>query len=295
MRDENIEDRPAFQAPGWIVLVAWIVLALFLAWTVLPGFFSGRMSAGTFLLGVIGVPALLLAAKGFTILQPNIGGVLTFFGSYAGTIRRDGFCWVNPLASLQRVSLRIHNLNTPTLKVNDKGGNPVEVAAVIAWRVSDAARALLDVEDHAAFVHIQAESALRQVASSRHYDGDKDGNDSLRGDLEHVAAELVSAIQSHVERAGIEILEARISHLAYAPEIASAMLRRQQADAVIAARTRIVHGAVTMVRMMLDQLESEKIVTLTERDRVGLVRDIMTVLVSESETQPVLSVARATE
>jgi regulator of protease activity HflC (stomatin/prohibitin superfamily) len=205
-------------------------------------------------------------------------------------LRTDGFFWINPFYKAKKVSLRANNLNTPTLKVNDLAGNPIEVAAVIVWRVTDTARALFDVEDYVAYVTMQSESAVRQVASSRWYDGDEEGKNSLRGDLNAVARLLSETIQEHVRFSGLEILEARISHLAYAPEIAGAMLRRQQAAAVVAARTLIVEGAVSMVKMGLDRLQAERLVTLSDADRVRMVTNLMTVLVADTETQPVVSV-----
>ena len=235
---------------------------------------------------------LFFLTKGFVILPPNIAGVLTFFGRYSGTIRQSGFFWFNPFSKRQNISLRVVNLNTPTLKVNDHAGNPIEVAAVIAWRVNDTAKASFEVENYANYLAIQGESAIRAVISTRVYDGDEQGRNSLRGDLAGVAQALAETIQSHVELAGLEVIEAKITHLAYAPEIASAMLRRQQAEAVIAARQLIVEGAVGMVRMALDKLQSEGVVTLSDSDRVKLTSNLLTVLVSESETQPVLSVAR---
>jgi regulator of protease activity HflC (stomatin/prohibitin superfamily) len=235
---------------------------------------------------------LLFATRGFIILEPNIAAVLTFFGRYAGSLHDAGFSWCNPFCLRQKISLRVYNQTTSTLKVNDKSGNPVEVAAVVAWRIQDTARAVFDVENYADFVTIQSESALRQVVSSRHYDGDTDDKNSLRGDLEAVAQLLTDTIQTHVDRAGIEVIEAKIAHLAYAPEIANAMLRRQQAAAVVAARTLIVKGAVSMTQLALERLEAENIVRLSEADKTHLVTNLLTVLVSENDTQPVLSMTR---
>ena len=200
------------------------------------------------------------------------------------------FFWVNPFYKKNRISLRAHNLTTPTLKVNDLAGNPIEVAAVIVWRVFDTARAVFDVEDYMEYVTMQRESAVRQVVSERYYDGDEEGNNSLRSDLDTVARMLVEKIQTHSAFAGLDILEARISHLAYASEIAGAMLRRQQAVAVVAARTQIVEGAVSMVKLGIDRLEAEGVVKLGDEDRVRLITNLMTVLVGDSETQPVVSV-----
>jgi hypothetical protein len=274
----------AFFVSGWLALFVYLLafagslLALFA--------FSFAPRAGA--LAVLIVALLFVGAHGFVILQPNIASVLTFFGSYAGSIRTPGFFWCNPLCARRKISLRVHNFDTSKLKVNDKSGNPVEVAAVIAWRVRDTARATFDVSDFDSFVAIQSESALRQVVSTRHYDGDEQGANSLRGDLEAVSSLLLETIQKHVDLAGIEVIEAKIAHLAYAPEIASAMLRRQQAAAVVAARVQIVHGAVSMVQMALEELTRGNTVSFNDRDKVQLVTNLMTVLVSDSEAQPVL-------
>lgn len=287
-RERNeIVEREAFYMSGWLALLLWLGAAGWLAWSALIDL-AGHGDLPLRL--IIGVPILFFLAKGFVVLQPNIAAILTFFGRYAGTIREDGFFWYNPLCAKQKMSLRVANLNTPTLKVNDKAGNPIEVAAVIAWRVADTAKAAFDVEDYGTYIHIQCESALRAVASTRYYDGDTQGQHSLRGDLETVAQLLTDTIQEHVALAGLEVIEGKIAHLAYASEIASAMLRRQQAEAVIAARQRIVEGAVGMVKQALDELQEAGVVTLNDADRVRLVTNLLTVLVSETETQPVLSV-----
>ncbi len=287
---EAIEEKQAHSVSGWVALPVWFGALAWAVWSVVgPGVqYAGPPSVK----GVLAIPILMFLAKGFNILQPNIAGVFTFFGRYAGTIRTDGFFWVNPFFSRQKISLRAHNLNSPTLKVNDRAGNPIEVAAVVVWRVADTARATFDVEDYGTYIAIQTESAVRAVASSRWYDGDANGHNSLRGDLDAVAKTLAESIQEHVFLAGIEIIEARISHLAYAAEIAGAMLRRQQAEAVVAARTHIVEGAVSMVKLAIEQLESEHVVELSGPDRVRLVTNLMTVLVGDSETQPVLSVGK---
>lgn len=286
----NIEERPAGTVAGWLALALWLGAAGWAAWTV--GTTVVFQRPGSPLMAILAGPLLLFLAKGFVVLEPNRAGVLTFFGRYAGTIRGDGFFWYNPFSRLHRLSLRANNLNTPTLKVNDRAGNPIEVAAVIVWRISDTARAAFDVEDYVAYVTMQSESAVRQVVSSRWYDGDAQGRNSLRADLDAVAELLSGTIQEHVGLAGLEIVEARISHLAYAPEIAGAMLRRQQAEAVVAARTHIVEGAVSMVKLGLDRLRDEQVVVLDDADRVRLVTNLMTVLVSDSEAQPVLSVGK---
>ena len=288
---DNIEESHAGSLPGWLALVVILAGAAWVAGSFVLPIVTQRGEPNGAMLFVL--PLLAFTLKGFVILEPNKATVLNFFGNYAGTLRRPGFFWVNPFNSKHPISLRAHNLNTPTLKVNDRAGNPIEVAAVIVWRVYDTARAVFDVEDYRAYVTMQSESAVRQVASARWYDGDEHGQDSLRSDLEAVARLLVESIQSHCALAGLEILEARISHLAYAPEIAGAMLRRQQAVAVVAARTQIVEGAVGMVRLAIERLEQDGVVKLGDTDRVRMVTNLMTVLVGDSEAQPVLSVDHA--
>ena len=286
-KPDSIEERPARRVSGWLALPVVLGIALFGAGQFAAPIIHGHGSPNGALLFL--VPVLVFALKGFVVLEPNKATVLNFFGDYAGSLREPGFFYVNPFNHKHPISLRAHNLNTPTLKVNDRAGNPIEVAAVIVWRVYDTARAVFDVEDYRAYVTMQSESAVRQVASARWYDGNEQGEDSLRSDLDAVARLLVESIQSHCALAGLEILEARISHLAYAPEIAGAMLRRQQAVAVVAARTQIVEGAVGMVRLAIERLEADGVVKLDDQDKVKLVTNLMTVLVGDTETQPVLS------
>ena len=288
---DNIEERPAASLPGWVGLLVVLGGAGWVASRFFAPLATAHGEPNCTVLFLL--PLLVFMLKGLVILEPNKATVLNFFGNYAGTLRRPGFLWVNPFNRKHPISLRAHNLNTPTLKVNDRAGNPIKVAAVIVWRVYDTARATFDVEDYRDYVTMQSESAVRQVVSARWYDGDEHGNDSLRSDLEAVARLLVESTQSHCALAGFEILAARISHLAYAPEIAGAMLRRQQAVAVVAARTQIVEGAVGMVRLAIERLEQDGVVQLGAADRIRLVTNLMTVLVGDSEAQPLLSVDHA--
>jgi regulator of protease activity HflC (stomatin/prohibitin superfamily) len=280
-------------ANGWVMLVvllAALAFAFFLAVT--PG------GPGKFIAGVLLFAVSAFCLKGLFTLEPNQAAVMIFFGSYAGTARASGFFWVNPFYAKTRVSLRINNWNTPVLKVNDERGSPIEIAAVIAWRVQDTAKAVFDVESCVNYLQVQSESAVRQVASAHAYDiadGGTDNRKSLRTDLVAIAALLCEAIQQHVDVAGIVIEEAKIAHLAYAPEIAGAMLRRQQAEAVVMARQRLVEGAVGMVDGALNQLEERKIVALTPEQRAVLVTNMMTVLLSESGAQPVIQMAQAAQ
>jgi regulator of protease activity HflC (stomatin/prohibitin superfamily) len=228
---------------------------------------------------------------GFFVVNPNESRVLVLFGRYRGTVRGNGFFWTNPFTFRHRVSLRARNHNTDTLKVNDKSGSPIEIAAVIVWVVKDTAHAMFDVDDYEVFVRIQSESAIRLLASRYQYDtpDEEDEEISLRGAREEVSGELQEQLEQRLERAGIEVIEARLSHLAYAPEIAGAMLRRQQADAVIAARKKIVEGAVSMVEMALDDLKRHEVVELDEERKATMVSNLLVVLCSEQSTQPVVN------
>lgn len=286
-----LEQFAAFHLNGWLALLIWLVLAALAGMHVLDGLREGRPP----LTGFFAAGALLFMTKGFVIIAPNMATVLTFFGKYAGSITDDGFYWCNPLAARREVSLRINNFTTETIKVNDKNGNPVEVGAVISWLIRDTAKAVFSVNDYATFIQMACESAIREVVSGRVYDHSNDDGDNaktLRGDLEGVAQELMLKVEEHVAVAGIDIHSAKITHLAYAPEIAMAMLRKQQAAAVVAARKLIVAGAVGMVKDALDEIEHAGIGPFTDDARMTLVTNLLTVLVSESETQPVLPMGK---
>ncbi len=279
---------------GWLVLMVLLpilLLAVFLIAT--PGG-PIKLIGGVLLLTVT-----LFCCKGLFTLEPNQAAVMIFFGSYAGTVCESGFFWVNPFYNKIRVSLRINNWNTPVLKVNDERGSPIEIAAVIAWRIQDTARAIFDVESALNYLQIQSESAIRQVASSHAYDDTEatagGGKKSLRTDLDAIAGLLRESIQQHVDVAGVVVEEAKIAHLAYAPEIANAMLRRQQAEAVVMARQKLVDGAVGMVEVALKNLEDKKIVSLTPDQRAVLVTNMMTVLLSENGAQPVIQMAQSSQ
>ena len=243
------------------------------------------------ILAVACLLSFVLILPGFFIVEPNLGRALVLFGSYRGTVRQPGWYWTNPFTSKKKISLRAHNLNGKTLKVNDLAGNPIEIAAVVVWQVHDSAQALFDVEGFEHFVEVQAEAAVRLVASRHPYD---DGQSSevqttLRGSADAVATELGHELQQRLSLAGIQVLEARLSHLAYAPEIAHAMLQRQQAGAIIAARTRIVDGAVGMVEMALERLSKDKIVELDDERRATLVGNLLVVLCGQQSATPVLN------
>jgi regulator of protease activity HflC (stomatin/prohibitin superfamily) len=226
---------------------------------------------------------------GFMVIQPNESKVLVLFGKYTGTIRQDGFWWVNPFTSKKHVSLRIRNFNSDKIKVNDLHGNPIEIAAVIVWRVVDSARAIFDVQNYEQFVAIQAETAIRTLASEYPYDTNEGEKESLRSSPTEVAENLQKELQKRLEVAGVTIVEARITHLAYAQEIAQAMLRRQQAQAIVAARFKIVEGAVGMVQQALQDLSDKKIVNLDEERKAQMVNNLMVALVADHEAMPVIN------
>jgi regulator of protease activity HflC (stomatin/prohibitin superfamily) len=226
---------------------------------------------------------------GLFVVNPNEGKVLQFFGDYVGTAKRPGLRWANPLLTKKRVSLRVRNFESARLKVNDHEGNPIEIAAVVVWRVVDTAEAVFEVDDYQNFVKVQSESAVRNLATSYKYDAHEEDQMSLRGNTLEVAEHMKKEIQDRLSRAGVEVLEARISHLAYAPEIAQAMLQRQQAGAIIAARQRIVEGAVGMVQMALDMLSQREILELDNERKAAMVSNLLVVLCGERATQPVIN------
>jgi len=232
----------------------------------------------------------VLMLFGFFALQPNEARVLILFGAYKGTVRNSGFHWVNPFYSRGcKMSLRAYNFSSDKIKVNDKRGNPIEIAAVVVWRVTDTAQAMFDVEDYKSYLKVQSESAIRHLASSYAYDHGEDNEVTLRSGAEDVANALKTQLLERLEKAGVVVDEARITHLAYAPEIAQAMLRRQQAEAVIAARQKIVHGAVSMVDMALRELSEKSVVKLDEERKAAMVSNLLVVLCAEAEVSPVIN------
>lgn len=231
----------------------------------------------------------IIFMSGFFTLQPNEARALILFGNYIGTERRSGFHWTNPFMTKTKISLRARNFNTPKLKVNDKRGNPIEIGAVVVWRVADTAEALFDVDNYEEYVSVQSESAVRMLASHFAYDDGEEGETTLRSGVDEVSHALQQELQNRLAAAGVVIEETRLIHLAYAPEIAQAMLRRQQAEAVISARTKIVHGAVSMVQMALQELSDKKIIELDDERKASMVSNLLIVLCSESETQPVIN------
>jgi regulator of protease activity HflC (stomatin/prohibitin superfamily) len=267
---------------GWVMLFV-------LAFAFIAGIFAMRMP-------FVGVPLIVLAvfcSVGFLVLKPNEAAVLTLFGRYMGTVRREGFHWVNPFYAKQKLSLRVRNFTTPTLKVNDKVGNPIDVAAVVVWLIRDTAQAVFDVDDFETYIKTQCEMALRDVVSTHPYDEKKDEHVSLRGNTGAISDLLKESLQRSVNVAGIEILEMRITHLAYAPEIASIMLRRQQAEALIQAREKMVDGAIGMVKMALDRFHTENITEMTAAQKATLISNMMLVLLSDEGAQPVIPATSA--
>jgi hypothetical protein len=239
--------------------------------------------------GALVMGLVALGAKGLFAVAPNEACVLQIFGAYAGTVRQPGLRWANPFYTKRRVSVRVRNFESARLKVNDNDGNPIEIAAVVVWKVVDTAEAVFEVDDYNNYVHVQSEAALRNLATSYPYDTHDEQHVSLRGHTAAVADHLKREIHDRLAKAGVEVVEARISHLAYAPEIAAAMLQRQQAGAIIAARTRIVEGAVGMVDMALEMLSAKAIVHLDEERKAAMVSNLLVVLCGERAAQPILN------
>lgn len=273
--------------PGALMVVALLGLSGLTIWRlVLAVLAQSAWSMGGWALAVAFAAVLWF---GFFIVQPNYAQVLQLFGRYMGSARDAGLWWANPLYTKRRVSLRVRNFETGKLKVNDRGSNPIEIAAVVVWQVVDTAEAIFEVDDYDNYVHVQSESALRGLANQYPYDAHEEGQMALATNTAEVAEKLKGEIQERLAKAGARVLEARISHLAYAPEIASAMLRRQQAGAIIAARQKIVDGAVGMVEQALAQLSEKGIVALDEERKAAMVSNLLVVLCSEQATQPVVN------
>ena len=232
---------------------------------------------------------LIVCLLGFFMVHPNQARVMTLFGTYVGSARDTGLRWANPFYAKKAVSLRVRNFDCDTLKVNDSSGNPIEIAAVVVWKVVDSAEAVFEVDDYISFVEIQSEAAVRNLATSYPYESHSPDQVALRSSPQQIADELKTEVQDRLEKAGVEVIEARISHLAYAPEIASAMLKRQQAQAIVAARRQIVDGAVGMVKMALDELKKQDIIDLDDERKAAMVSNLLVVLCGEENAQPVLN------
>jgi len=276
----EIHERPAWSISGWfgvLVVLAGTGVSILVA----------ESSAAAW--AIVPILATVVVLTSLVIVQPGQTKVVRFFGSYVGTVRRPGLWWIVPLADRRNLSVRVRNFETNHLKVNDADGNPVEIAAIVVWQVADTSRAVYAVDDYVNFVEVQAESALRHVATTHPYDDPTEEGTSLRGSTDVVAAELAREVAERVIIAGVEIVEVRISHLAYASEIAQAMLRRQQANAVVAARSRIVEGAVGMVEMALNRLSEGGIIELDEERKAAMVSNLMVVLCAEQPASPVVN------
>jgi hypothetical protein len=281
-------EKHATALPGLVMTLLFIAIEILSVWYFVDRVIArdGVMAVASSILFTIGLVGLF----GLTPVSPNDARVLQLLGTYTGTLRDAGFWWVNPFSFPRRkVSLRIRNFESSKLKVNDHDGNPIDIAAIVVWRVTDTAEATFQVDDYENFVKVQTEAAVRNLATSYPYDAHVDGQLSLRTSSAEITDRLRTEIQDRLAKAGIEVIEARLSHLAYAQEIAQAMLRRQQASAVVAARTRIVEGAVGMVEMALDELSKRDIITLDDERKAAMVSNLLVVLCSEQNTQPVVN------
>lgn len=309
MAETTMQERPVRPAPGWAMLVACLVLLALTPTLII----MGAMIENALLVipGILCGVGCFVSLFGFQAVQPNDARVLLLFGDYVGTIRQSGFFWVNPFYTKKRVSLRVRNFETGSVttpevkdaagkvltqktrssgrpsKVNDRDGNPIEISAVVVWKVVNTAEALFEVDDYEDFVAVQSEAALRSLATRHPYDSE-DHEISLRGSTTEVSEQLQKDVQERLDKAGVEVIETRISHLAYASEIAAAMLQRQQAQAVVAARMKIVEGAVGMVQMALDHLSRDNVVQLDDEKRAAMVANLLVVLCSDRHAQPII-------
>jgi hypothetical protein len=286
------KERSGSAISGWPMLLVTLLLkvgglTLIVRAIILAN--QDQMFGGMLVTGIVSVILSVISWAGFFSLQPNESRVLILFGAYKGTIRRSGYHWVNPFYTKIKISLRMHNLNGKQLKVNDKRGNPIEIAAVVVWKVEDTAQAAFDVDDYENYVEVQSESAVRHLASAYAYDQGEEDEFTLRGGGDEVNTALTKELQERLSKAGVLVDEARITHLAYAPEIAGAMLRRQQAEAIIAARTKIVHGAVSMVEMALKELKEKDVIEFDHERKASMVSNLLVVLCGEAEVSPVIN------
>jgi regulator of protease activity HflC (stomatin/prohibitin superfamily) len=289
------KENQGSSSKGWVAVGIHVSLIAVLTWMFLSSVVANHWTwTGIAAQALLLVMVILILPMGYFTLQPNEAKVLVLFGRYKGTIRTDGFHWTNPLQLVQprgkyTVSQRIRNFEIEKLKVNDKRGNPIEIAAVVVWRVVDTAHALFDVNHYEHYVKIQSDAALRHLANCYPYDHGEEEEVTLRSGMDEVALVLKDELQLRLAKAGVQVDETRLTHLAYAPEIANAMLRRQQAEAIIAARRKIVHGAVSMVEMALADLKSKNVVELDEDRKAAMVSNLLVVLCGEAEAQPVIN------
>ena len=273
-------------ASGYVALVALPALTLAIGWMLVQSIQAENILAAVWALALA---VILVCFKGFFMVHPNQALVLQLFGTYVGSVRETGLRWANPFYSKDAVSLRVRNFESDKMKVNDSSGNPVDIAAVVVWKVVDSAEALFEVDDYESFVQIQSEAALRNLATSYPYEAHEEGQVALRSDPQAIAEKLRHEVQDRLDQAGVEVIDARITHLAYAQEIASAMLKRQQAQAIVAARRQIVDGAVGMVDMALKDLEQLNVVELDEERKANMVSNLLVVLCGEENARPVLN------
>ena len=287
------DEYPIGTASGFLALVVALLLLIAGGLMLAQSISSYGVRWGLFSLGIVLLIVAVLTLAGLYTLQPNEAAIIQLFGAYRGTSRVPGLRATNPFYTRRKISLRARNLNGDRLKVNDKRGNPVEIAAVVVWHVADTSKAAFDVDDYEMFVKVQSEAAVRHLASRFAYDAeeiqDTAREPTLLESADIVARALENELQERLEQAGVVVEEARLMHLAYAPEIAQVMLRRQQAEAIIAARTKIVHGAVSMVEMALNELSAKQVVSLDDERKAAMVSNLMTVLCAESDVQPVIN------
>ena len=281
-----LQERVVKGFPGWAMVALLLVV---LAGAIAALVNAAEVEGWVLPAAIIAIVLDAAAWAGLTVVNPNTAKVLLLFGDYKGTLKTPGFWWVNPLTVRRPVSLRTRNFESGKLKVNDHIGNPIEIAAIVVWRVVETAEAMFQVDDYEHFVHVQTESAVRVLATTYPYDAHEDGETSLRGSGDEVSRRLRDEIHERLAKAGVDVIEARISHLAYAPEIANAMLRRQQATAIIAARQKIVEGAVGMVEMALSLLNAKQVVHLDEERKATMVSNLLVVLCGDRDAQPVVN------
>lgn len=286
------QERSVHVAPGWQMLT--ISFATLFGGGALLILGIGLEHWFPVLLGILAIGAAIFLFCGFFTLQPNEAVVMLLFGAYHGTVRETGLFWANPFFTKKKISLRLRNLEGQKLKVNDKQGNPIEIATVIVWRVHDTAQATFDVDNYTQYVNIQSETAVRHLANSYAYDHGEENELTLRSGVDEVSVTLKDELSARLEKAGVMVEEARLTHLAYAPEIAGVMLRRQQADAIIAARQKIVHGAVSMVEMALKDLSARQVVEFDPERKAAMVSNLLLVLCGERDAQPVISMGERT-
>ena len=283
----KIQEQTRKVASGYVALVVLPLLTAGIVWMLVRAV-QGE-SVPYIILNIVLLVVMLILFMGFFMVHPNQAKVLQLFGTYVGSVRETGLRWANPFYSKETVSLRVRNFESGQMKVNDSSGNPIEIAAVVVWKVVDSAEAMFEVDDYESFVQIQSEAALRNMATSYPYEAHQEDEVALRSDPQTIAERLREEVQDRLDKAGVEVIEARISHLAYAQEIASAMLKRQQAQAIVAARRQIVDGAVGMVQMALTELKEQGVIDLDEERKASMVSNLLVVLCGEENAQPVVN------